>query len=715
MKGLHAAAKVLLERRIEIDERAHKLRGIAQRDPNPKLAHQYVDSADVGTLFEQYQARVNEYNSLRAQFTGAFPVLAAFTDLDADTKNLQKLVNAGPGPEMSGLIGGQVVEKLANINKVRLGMSNGDVNVWRLPSIIEPTELQFGAKSDAMKQRLIKDKVSDEQPGILEGIALLVLNIGAILLAPATGGLSLVAAAAVNVAVTVRDINEYFLKKAMTGTAFDKAQAISQEEPSLFWLALGIVGTVFDVKGAVSALNSFRRLAPLVKAAQVAAEGEEAARTLRIVREVAEEELGEGGAAKIIARVQAVRKGEATIFEGLSEAESKLFGRLGAETEAEAVAGIGEAVKTTAGEVSLSRAGHIFSCASPCTVLRDKYARFFAEDEDLLHELKRLEGEGDEIAKARTAAEAGDNADELAKVEPRADNLKQEAAALEKRILDENPHLLEAPTDDAYVNAVKEVEAEAAVADARRFTKNADELEKIKPDVAKPPAGVAPDDSLWTDYVDYFNGRLDELKAGKGVKPPLSWEAYSEFLGKFRRGTKYQDTVFKGMRKHPDLPDMPEAKPELFPNMADPVVESNVGVLEKSGKMSEAGRPVMNYPDQLVVDRATINHPFMKPRVQSFSNKSRVWPEKLGPAEIDSVSAQVVEDANEALAKYGGEITLRRPGGPLAPLYGKKVKVEKVTLIYDKAYVKTPDLEKIIRDAAAGVEINGQKVEVVFQ
>ena len=152
----------------------------------------------------------------------------------------------------------------------------------------------------------------------------------------------------------------------------------------------------------------------------------------------------------------------------------------------------------------------------------------------------------------------------------------------------------------------------------------------------------------------------------------------------------------------------PEAKPGMFADMAEPVVESNVGVAGK------AEGETTKFADQLVVDRATIG-PGKTPKVQSFSNKSRVWPDKLGAAERSSVRSQVVADAEEALTKYGGDVTLRRPTGPLKELYNQTVKVEKVTLVYDKAYVKTPELEKAILDAASGVKIDGQQVTVIFK
>ena len=251
-----------------------------------------------------------------------------------------------------------------------------------------------------------------------------------------------------------------------------------------------------------------------------------------------------------------------------------------------------------------------------------------------------------------------------------------------------------------------------------RLTAKPDELERMKPLRDKPPTGVKSDSKLWQDYVTYYEDRLSCLKSGKsGVKPPLDWDAYSNFLGKFERGTEYQKGVLTGLRDEAKLAKEGKLGPEqakMFEGMADPVVESNVAVLEKSGKTSVTGQPVHNFPDQVIVDGAELASG-KTPKITTVSNKSRQWPTTLGGAETASVRAQVVEDATEALTKYGGDITFRRPEGPLKGLYNQTVKVDKVKLVYDAKYAQTKELQQLIRDAAAGVEVNGQRVEVIFR
>ncbi|MET0649826.1 MAG: DUF4157 domain-containing protein [Pyrinomonadaceae bacterium] len=719
-KGVQAAATVLLGRRQELDrlEKARVAAYETKQDEYDHTASVLAPTPESDRIGKEIEQKKEEYGNLRTQLSAEYPALAAFSELDKGTGDLQMLAEKGAGPDMAALIGQKIKEKLDNIKKTSDELEGGSLNVWGLPKIVDVTKVQFGITDDKAMQKLVADKQADAEPGILGDIALLALNIAAIALAGPTGGLSLAVAAGVNVAVAAVHIDEYLTKEALAGTSFDKAQAISQDDPSLFWLAVEVVGAAVDVGAAASALfKTFRSLAPLVKTAQAVKEGEEALKTLQAVRTAATAERGASFAERVVARIKALRgsRGAALEVAGASKKEIELIETAVKAADAEAATGIGKAVKTATGEMNMSQSGHLFSCASPCLVLRDKYAEILAGNKDYLDELRRLEGEAEKVVQARKAA--GNNADELAKVEAHADKIKQDAAALEKRIHDANPHLTAVPQEEAAVNAAKQAEAESAVTKGR-LTAKTDELEKMKPLRDKPHKGVDSNSKLWQDYVSYYEDRLSCLKAGKGgVKPPLDWDAYSKFLGKFERGTEYQKGVLTGLRDEAKLAKEGTLDPEkakLFEGMTDPVVESNVAVLEKGGKVSKTGQPVHNFPDQLIVDGATVG-PGKTPKITAVSNKSREWPAKLGGAETASVRAQAIEDATEALTKYGGDVTLRRPEGPLKALYNQTVKVEKVKLIYDAKYAQTKELQQLIRDAAAGVEVNGQRVEVIFR
>jgi uncharacterized protein DUF4157 len=707
VKGLQAAANVLLVSRQEIDKK-RKERDREHRKYCIRKECEDYESPRYAPLAAKVQNMEKDYGELRAQLSAEHPALAAFSEIDKDTGDLEKIAERDVGPTVAAIIGQKIAEKLANIEKVRRGLDSGEVNVWRLPKIINVTAIQMGTDTDRWKARLVADKQEAEQPGFWQDIALLVLNIAALILAEPTGGLSLAVAAGVNIDVAAAHLEEYLRQEAMTGTTFDIAQALSQDEPSLFWLAVEVVGAAVDVGAAAGAL--FKALAPLAKTAQAAKEGEEAVRTLEAMRTAATAKGDATFAERVVARIKAIRGGESATLKQVGETgkEIELFEAVGKAADEAAKTGIGKGVKGIAGEVNLSASGHIYSCASPCTILRDKYAKVFARSDDvskgLFSELESLEGKAHKAAEAHAAAKASNNADELGKAEKWAEDIKQKAADLEKRIQQAHPELSGVPSEENVIAAIKQAEAESEVT-VGRLSDNVDDLEKLKPVADKPPAGISPDDPLWKEgYVPYFKDRLDALKSGKNVnvKPPLPWKEYSDFLGKFQRGTDYQKKVLKGLLKEADLAKEGKLGHEgqkLFQGMQDPIVESNVAVLEKSGKMTDVGLPVHNFPDQLIVDGATIG-PGKSLKVTAVSNKSRIFDAWFKGKSIAQIQQQVLDDVLEAVSKYGGDVTLKRPTGPLAKLYGQTVSVDKVFLIYDKSLAVNSDVQRIIQDAA---------------
>lgn len=702
-KGLQDAAKVLLARRKEIEKREDAQRMAMEPAKDPE-GMGMVATPEYDVIGKEIKTLKEDYNKLRSQLSAQYPILAGFSELGKSTGNLETLAEKGPGLDMAAVLGTEIADKLAKIDKVRNGLGNkGDVNVWRLPKVVGVTGAELGVEDDPVRKKLVEEKVAQEEPGILADLALGVLNIVAIALAGITGGVSLAVAAGVNVAVAAVHVQEYLMQEALSGTDFDRAQALSQEEPSLFWLAMDIVGAVMD---APAMFKSFRSMASLVKAAQAAKEGEAAVEALQTLRTAAKEAHGAEFAEKVVVQVKRARGGDTTAAlraAGATKGEIDLLQAAGKAADAEAAVGIGKGLKTAVGEMNLAESGRLFSCASPCIPLRKKYAEIFVQRDDFLVELVQLEAEAEEIGKASRAAKASKNADELANATKRADELKQKAAALEKRIHDANPHLAAVPDEAAVIDAAKQTEAEAAVTTGRLPAKT-DELEKLKPVRDKPPVEVDIKDpdvkELWEDYVAYYEDRLSCLQAGKDVKAPLSWRAYSDFRDKFLRGTKYQEKVLGKLAEEAALPS---GERELFQGMQKPIVQSNVGVVgQVEGESTK-------FVDQLVVDGATIG-PGKTPSIQAFSNKSRDFDEWFKNQNLAKIRDQVRADVQEAVSKYGGDITLRRPKGPLKELFNRTVKVEKVTLVYDKSLAEVEDVQKFIRRIA-----KAPGVEVIFR
>lgn len=688
-RGLQQAAQLLLKRREEINARREEQKGHIQQMSYPGGIISMPDAQyfEIGT---QIQKMTEDYSRSRSLLSTEYPLLAAVSAIDSGTGDLETLASKGPGPEMAAIIGARIAETRHNIAEVRDGLNSGDINIWRVKKIVELTKAQLGTDADPLAKAVIDEKIEYEQPGPLAELALAVFNIAALLLAGVTGGLSLVAAAGVNAEVAASHVHDYLLQKAMVGTAFDKAKALSQDEPSLFWLAVEVIGTAVDV--GTAAVTTFKTLSPLVKAAIAAREGEEAIEATRAVRIAAEEAKGSDFAERVLAQVEAARGGKGAVVQGFEE-ESKLLQGISKEAEAEVANEIGHGLPTAAGEIHLSETGNIWICHSPCAVLEERYARYFAQDDALATELEALKGRAAAAAEAEKTAKASKDAGEIAKAEQLADQIKADAAALETRIRDAHPELLAAPEDEAAL-AVKQAQEEAAIPASRRLASDPVELKKLQPSLDKPPQGVSADDPLWRDYVDYFDERLKGLETGaKGVEAPLSWDEYQSFLGKFRRGTQYQEDVFGTLKTEAQSVDR-----SILKDFADPYVESNVGV---AGSAQGEGT---KFADQLVVDRATMRSGH--PHIEAFSDKSRAFDALFKQHSIGRIQQQVQEDVLEAVSKYGGDVTLRRltdpKSGPsvLKELYNQTVRIDKVTIVYDAKLAASPDVQKIIRDAA---------------
>lgn len=254
---------------------------------------------------------------------------------------------------------------------------------------------------------------------------------------------------------------------------------------------------------------------------------------------------------------------------------------------------------------------------------------------------------------------------------------------------------LVATTTEAEVLEVRLAEAEAASTEARLPAEPA-QLVRFRPSLQSPPQGVTARDTLWSDYVAYWERRYAEV-TGQGPpiagqhapKPPLTWEGYRVMHGNFRRGLEFQRTVSQMLRKELELPEMVR---RLLRGMRKPLLADNVGI-------THPGSTSLTYADQFAVDEATLG-PGSKVRLETFSNKSR----DFKGWSMDNIISQARTDAYEARVKYGGTVQVRRPGHPL---FGQDVPVSRVHLVYDAKTIP-PQLKTRLAKVVAtqGVEVH---------
>ena len=254
-------------------------------------------------------------------------------------------------------------------------------------------------------------------------------------------------------------------------------------------------------------------------------------------------------------------------------------------------------------------------------------------------------------------------------------------AGLEARIAAEELPALEARLAEAE-----------ALETAARHPRSLKELARHRPASSQPPAGIEAEHPRWTSYVAYWHRRYEELAGTRPLpprapeaKPPLTWESYSTLLNTFQRSLEFQRAVTRWLQQA-------EGSRQWLPGMKQPLVTDNTG-LQLEGRAN----PV--YVDQLAVDQATLG-PGRPPSVHSFSNKQRDF---AGMSENEALG-QLELDAREARAKYGGEVEVRRRGHPL---FGQKVRVSRVHLVYDGTGLSSA-LKDALLEAAAnnGVELH---------
>jgi hypothetical protein len=286
------------------------------------------------------------------------------------------------------------------------------------------------------------------------------------------------------------------------------------------------------------------------------------------------------------------------------------------------------------------------------------------------------------------AGEAAGAADEAARPSPK------------KAGVAERPGTLASLVDEGVGHTREVVEAKLAAAELEatgsRLPKDAGVLKQHRPALDAPPP-EAQGNPRWREYVDYYERRLAEVEQGKASKGPLKWEGYERLHAWFARGLAFERDMVKLLREDATKP---RAQRRFLGDFDKPRIEMQVGV-RKPG-------PGLRYADVLVIEEGELGG---RPRrVETFSFKSR----DLSGLEESALKAQMIEDASEALQKYGERLDIRR--GSLQRLFGEagEVQVSRVRLIYEGGDLKPKD-EVVLRAGVKAVQEAVPGVEVVFQ
>jgi hypothetical protein len=278
-KAVHARWKAVVaaKKKVEESRKPELNRG------NPMYARALYEEAP-----KMLNTAQQELTLARISAEGRFPIIASYTSRER-WDELEGLGNATPTDQL-GKIREEIQDKLDNIAKVREKASKHEIDIFKLPQTIKLAKSKTATLPGSMHSAVVDERVvagDDDNTKLILGCILIGL---ALLTAIPTGGASLavtatvVGAEAASVAISAyllyQGFEEYQLEKAETGNEFDKAQAVSQSDPSLLSLALEIVGVIPTVKGAVSVFKGLAQMRKLALVRQATRGGKAATEAL---------------------------------------------------------------------------------------------------------------------------------------------------------------------------------------------------------------------------------------------------------------------------------------------------------------------------------------------------------------------------------------------------------------------------------------------------
>ena len=207
-------------------------------------------------LNREIQTLRQNYNSRRQELGLLYPILMSsainYAELASGTAS-------AIGTSIAGITNGV----LENFVAARAAVLADEIKIWNMSLMIEPTKQAMGFAPESGANELMSRYITTRgfQDAVQQAL-MAAFQIGLALVATmGTGGIALaagVAGAGLSVNQAMTDIQNYENQSAAAGSAVDPAQAISNEDPSLFWLGISIVGAAADIGGAAAAFRTIR-------------------------------------------------------------------------------------------------------------------------------------------------------------------------------------------------------------------------------------------------------------------------------------------------------------------------------------------------------------------------------------------------------------------------------------------------------------------------
>ena len=253
-----------------------KLTASQQADPFNLMSRPL--SADHEAKLNAWKQASDQFESGRRTAVSAYPSIAMFAEEPGIVAKLTGLSTASDDV-FANEVGKQARERLDNITEVEGAIGSRFV-VWNQPHLTKVTLDEMGASS--FQREAVDWKASKVQrDAAAEKLLFAAVAIGLGLLAAIpSGGTSLIAGISIAAGIAGAglalyqvgvQVNAYTLATAANATEFDKAKAISAEDPQGYELAMSCVLALGDVFAAAAAFKALNGLVKAVKAGDVGA------------------------------------------------------------------------------------------------------------------------------------------------------------------------------------------------------------------------------------------------------------------------------------------------------------------------------------------------------------------------------------------------------------------------------------------------------------
>ena len=243
--GLRASAAALAAKQAEVERSFNRWAGMARQD-------------------KSYFDKVAEFEAFRRAHGSRFPILLA-RGIDYGA------VAQANDYDIHRLTTDTASNVLRSIERTRQALGKRQIGAWDMGPVIDQVKAKYGIEPGSFADQLIeRERKARAKSDRWKNIILAALQIGLTLAGAFVGGgvgaVLVAGSATIGAEQTITQLGEYGLKKAAAGSSVDQARAISADDPSLFWLAVTVAGSILDVGGTAKALQSakraFRGIAP---------------------------------------------------------------------------------------------------------------------------------------------------------------------------------------------------------------------------------------------------------------------------------------------------------------------------------------------------------------------------------------------------------------------------------------------------------------------